>query len=503
MMDTGAMLKHSLLGLSLVVLCGAARAQVIETSLTEGMSSAELPVGSSRFEFSREPALTDFPDPRCPTDSLLQVRTEHDSKDIPLACEKWTLDLKRGKYVYDDPEASGGNVGHIEWHSVSLAVDIVDDQALVVGPVSFVEARLVVGATAYCARFDRFVSTDTGLIAGDTNIPCQTFNTPTPTPTETATPTWTGTATRTRTPTKTPTSTRTQTPTVTRTGTIFPTETPTATPTPTIPPKITATPLPTNTATQTPTPTISGTPTPSPTITPKPTVAFRFRTLTMADPHVYALFGGCADVGYLVNGQIRTAITTDGTDADSFIDLSALAVFRPLDQAAAGGNVDVGFADCTLPVGSESCSFSVAPQSTTYSNQSSGTCLGPIAGTNRFEVTSVQAPCFVTGNVTQTFLLGAISIPLQNVRYAGTYSGNPATVLSAGLLTGFLSESDANVIILPADFPLGAGQPLSSLFPGGAGNCSTFDDRDVGPDGQLGWYFYLQYTAAAVTFTGP
>lgn len=504
MMEAGTMWKHTLLGLSFVILSSVASAGVIEVPLTEGMSSAELPVGSSRFEFSREPALTDFPDPRCPADSVVQVRTNLESKELPLACDKWTLDLGRGTYIYDDPDASGGQVGHIAWHSVRLVIDIETEAALVAGPLSFVEARLVVGPTAYCARFDRFALKGTGIIAGDSNIACVTFHTPTPTPTHTATPTWTRTATRTRTPTKTFTSTRTHTPTVTQTGTIFPTDTATVTPTPTITPTRTSTPVPTITPTRTATATITGTSTPSPTRTPKPPTAFRFRTLTMADPHVNGLLGtSCLDLGFLVDNQINTALTTDGADADLFLDLSPLAVFRPLDQAAAGGNIDVGFADCTTPVGAESCSFGVAPQSTTYTNQSTGTCLQPITGTNRFTVKSVQAPCFVTGSVTQTFQLGGISIPLQSVRYAGTYSGDPATSLSTGLLTGFLGESDANLITLPADFPIGPGQPLSSLFPGGAGNCSTSDDRDVGPGGQIGWYFYLQYTAAAVTFTEP
>lgn len=486
------MRASTLLGiLFLFVSPAAAHAEVFEMQLTEGVSAASLPFGSSRIAFTREPGLTNFPDPRCPNESTVQLRTDRHSLDLELACDKWSLDLKRGRYVYDDPAAFEGFVKRIEWRSVSLLIDLETHRPLMEGPVVFLETRLLVGATAYCARFDRFAVNGSGIVAGDTNTACTTFNTPTPTPTITSTPTETRTVTQTR------TSTRTHTPTATQTGTIFPTNTPTATATPTR--TGTATPTPTRTATRTAT----GTSTPTPTVTPLPPTAFRFRTLTLADPHVYAMVGNCLDVGFIVNNLISTAINQDGTDDDSYLDLSPLEVFRPLDQVSASGNLDFGFADCLGPVGSELCSPGDASQSTTYTNQSSGTCLQAIAGTNRFAVTPSNAPCFVTSTVNQTFVLGGISIPLQNVRFAATYSGNPATSLTSGLLVGFLREVDANQVLLPADFAINPGQPLASLFSGGTGNCSTFNDKDIGPGGQSGWYFYLHYTAAPVTYTGP
>jgi len=511
MKEAGTMMKRTLLGLSLLAVASVVRADLIETSLTEGMSEVELPSGTSTFEFSREPGLTDFPDPRCPTESVVEVRTDRESLSFPLACEKWTLDLKRGTYTYLDPEAGLGEVSRVAWRSIRMTIDVNGAGPLLQLPIAYVEARLTVGASAYCARFDRFISTGGGIMAGDTNTACSTFFTPTPTATATPsrtrtfTPTNTRTSTRTQTPTRTLTPTRTHTPTQTRTGTIFPTDTPTITPTPTITATITNTLPPTQTPTRTSTNSPTNTATSSPTATPEPPTAFRFRTLALADPHVLASLGGtCLDVNVLVGNLISTALNSDGTDEDTYLDLSPLGIFRPLNQAAANGSIDIAFANCLGPVPSESCSPGSTSQNTAYMNKSTGTCLAPIAGTHRFTVPTISSPCFVTSAVEQTFVLGGISFPLKNVQVAGTYAGNPATSISSGLLIGFLAESDANMITLPVDFLVNPGLPISSLFAGGATNCNpALNDKDTGPGGVPGWYFYLTYTAAPVTWTGP
>ncbi len=512
MKDTGTMMKRTFLGISLLLLAGTSRAELLETSMIEGLALAELPSGSSRFEFTKEPGLTDFADPRCPAVSRVELRTDRESRTVSLACENWSFDLKRGKYIYSNPTAAAGEISFIQWRSVSLFMDIATQGTLLQAPIAYLEARLTVGEGAYCAHFDRFALNGAGIIAGDTNTSCSTFYTPTATPTHTPTrtrtftPTKTRTNTRTQTPTRTLTLTRTQTPTHTRTGTIYPTDTPTETPTPTITPTITNTPPPTLTGTRTHTGTITPSPSPTPTNTPKPPTAFRFRTLALADPHVNAALaagGVCLDLGGVVNNLITTALTSDGTDVDTYLDLSPMGIFRPLDQAAASGNLDITFANCLGPVPGESCVPGSTSQSTTYTNKSTGVCLQPIAGTNRFTVQTTSAPCFVSASVQQTFVLGGISFPLTNVQVAGTYVGDPATSISTGLLMGFLAESDANNILLPADFLINPGQPISTLFAGGAGNCSALNDKDTGPGGAVGWWFYLHYTAAPVTYTEP
>ena len=69
--------------------------------------------------------------------------------------------------------------------------------------------------------------------------------------------------------------------------------------------------------------------------------------------------------------------------------------------------------------------------------------------------------------------------------------------MTDGLLLGFLLESEADAILIPADIPVVGGQPLSALFPGGTGNCSGGDDRDVHMS-ESGWWLYFNFTATLI-----
>jgi hypothetical protein len=142
------------------------------------------------------------------------------------------------------------------------------------------------------------------------------------------------------------------------------------------------------------------------------------------------------------------------------------------------------------------------PVLTTATNLATGTCLTPLAGTLRPyspAVTSPSGPCYAAGPVTVPINLGGIPITLRDARIAATYVGNPAGNTTNGLLMGFISETDANATIIPASFPLVGGQSLSSLLPGGTGNCATHDARDM--NGAVrGWWFYLNFTAPRVTW---
>ncbi len=236
--------------------------------------------------------------------------------------------------------------------------------------------------------------------------------------------------------------------------------------------------------------------------------ALRMTDLDLRDPHIFFDLLGCRDVtdvllfGFSVNNEIQTNITTDG-DADGNLDLSYLILFDPLDQGGAGGTLRFGTADCTAPMASTSCVPDGSPLTTAgYSNQGAGICLSPITGTTRPytpAVTSSSAPCFVTGQTTIALDLGGIPITLRNAQIGATYVGNPAANLVNGLVRGFISETDANNTIIPASFPQVGGQPLSSLLPGGVGNCrsATASDKDV-HESVVGWWFYFNFTAAQV-----
>jgi cysteine-rich repeat protein len=239
--------------------------------------------------------------------------------------------------------------------------------------------------------------------------------------------------------------------------------------------------------------------------------AFRFNTLALRDPHAFVNFIGCIDVtdtnftGFSVNGAITTAITTDGSDSDTLLDLSPTLVFRPLKQGNGQTTaLDVYFADCTSPLATTSCKpGTLPPESVMSTAMTSGTCMQPFAGTTHGYnpgITSSTAPCFVSTATSVTLTLAGIPITLHDARVSATYSGSPATQVVNGLLEGFISETDANNTTLPASLPIVGGQPLSSLLAGGSGACPSYSDKDT-DNGVVGWWFYLNFTAPTVPWS--
>jgi len=461
-------------------------------------------------KFVKESGLiTTLPNPMCPSASTIRLKTDLQDLLIDLDCSFWSTSGATG-YSYKDKTGSAGGVTLIKFSSKptggklliklkgdGYGVDPID------GPIASLEVQIVADGVGYCGRFappnSPFIKNDAGqiLIKGPSAACLQPTATVTITPTITETPTPSLTPTASNTPTITPTASETATATETRTPTV------TRTATFTVPPGSTAT----------VTPTLA------------PATAFRLDSLALRDPHVIVpLFTtSCVDVtdppgvaGISANGEIATLIGQDA-DMDGLFDLSLLALFRPLQQPPLpGADIQVTLADCTTPLGSEMCSPGVnTPSTITYSNQSSGVCGEPLPGTSgpgntgsyTPGITNSSAPCFGTTPATITFPLGLFDLPLQDVRASGTYVGDPANQLIDGLLVGFLSEADASNIFLPNDPNLAlvglAGQPITVALPGGAGNCSTHDDRDLGPGGVLGWYFHLNFTAHLVTWTGP
>jgi hypothetical protein len=239
---------------------------------------------------------------------------------------------------------------------------------------------------------------------------------------------------------------------------------------------------------------------------------YRFTDLDLRDPHVYVSVFGCRDVtntpvaGYSVNGSLQTSIQTDA-NGDGYLDRSHLLIFNPVNPSSpSGGKLWFRTATCTAPMAGTTCS----PDGSTelqlpYTHASSGQCLAPIAGTTTAytpSITSPSVPCFATGVIaTWTVDLGGIPLPLRSVQIAATYAGTPPGTLTNGLIRGFLTETDANNTTIPASFPLIGGKKVSSLLPGGTGSCATHDARDM-LNGVRGWWFYLNFTAAPVTYTG-
>jgi cysteine-rich repeat protein len=242
--------------------------------------------------------------------------------------------------------------------------------------------------------------------------------------------------------------------------------------------------------------------------------AFRFTDLDLRDPHIYVDAFGCRDLtnsGFLtvdsINQQIQDAIRMDSDSPADGLDLSIALVFRPLDQAAATNPLEVVFPDCPAPYMTTMCTLPATetPIESTATNMTSGTCLAPLPMTTRGAytpaITNTTGPCFNSDEETIIVTIADIDVPLRQARVAAQYVGSPATGLVQGLIRGFLTEADGNMLTLPADLPLVGGDPLSSVLPGGTGCCASHTDIDILADGTRGWWFYLNFTAARVPYT--
>jgi hypothetical protein len=191
--------------------------------------------------------------------------------------------------------------------------------------------------------------------------------------------------------------------------------------------------------------------------------------------------------------------------------LVALAVllFRPLRVDGAAARVDSVAAQCTAPVAGTQCLPAAAGSALVnfYAAQDSGTCLGALPGTVGVPAYNpalavATAPCFRTAPRNLVLENGGVPIPLRDAQIGARFDPPPLSTLSSGVLRGFLTEAAAAAILLPNPV---AGQPpipLSSLLPGGAGNCSTRNDRDTHA-GESGWWFYFNFSAALVPWTEP
>ncbi len=248
-----------------------------------------------------------------------------------------------------------------------------------------------------------------------------------------------------------------------------------------------------------------------------PADVFRMSDLDLRDPHVYIspLPFTCfdftdADVpgvpGSAFNGQLAAAITTDG-DGDGFLDTSLLLEFRPFDELASALRLDFGSGLCTAPMAGTSCAPDPAavPQTTAYDGLTAGTCLAPVSGTTyppyAPEISTPTAPCFISVARRIVFDLNGVGLPLSELELGGEWTATPVAGFVNGLMRGFLSEADAANVLLPPGIPIVGGQPISVLLPGGTGNCAAHDDRDL-LNGVSGWWFYFNFPADAVTWTG-
>lgn len=230
-----------------------------------------------------------------------------------------------------------------------------------------------------------------------------------------------------------------------------------------------------------------------------PPTAYRMDTIVLRDPHLWA-FDGSFDVTDTVNGDLADSATMDGDDPpDDVLDLSIVLVLRPADPAAGSTGLDVVIdAVCTAPLAGTTCTTD-AESSIVNSTATNGdaTCLAPEDGTtSNYDpaITTPGARCFVSDAESVSIDASGVLLNLQNARVAATYAdGDPPGTITSGLFAGFMTEADAEATILPDDLPLVGGMPLSTLL--------LQEDKDTGPGGDPGWWFYFNFTATVVPFT--
>lgn len=300
------------------------------------------------------------------------------------------------------------------------------------------------------------------------------------------------------------------------------TDTPTTTETPTTDEPTTDTPTTTNTPTTddptTDSPTTDEPTTDDPTTgTPGADAVFRFASMEVRDPHFLAstLFG-CRDVTDEaplgmpgVNDSFNEAINMD-TDGDNILDLSLMLIFRGGIDQADGGSGDMDFANGQCEVAGD---CDIRPNSqlqpTTYDSQASGTCheadQAHLSSQNYSPAPGItMGPCFHAGPSDVTIVTSSFELPLIGAEIAATFQGDPATSFMSGTLRGFLTRAVAEATMLPEDLAGNAGvDTVAGLMPGHPDCCANHDDTDTGPNGEDGWWFYVDFTALGATWVGP
>ncbi len=247
-----------------------------------------------------------------------------------------------------------------------------------------------------------------------------------------------------------------------------------------------------------------------------PATLIRSSSLKIRDPHFFApVFPPivCPDftdtdlagqVNSSINNQINLSLTTD-SEPDGFLDSSPLWFFQNALSGPQIRRLDNAAGQCTAPLVSTTCAYPTATVADTYSVVSSGpdSCFSPIAGsTGGYTpiVASVAPPCWLgSAKAAANLNFNGVTVPLFGVRTGGAV-GTTEGPIGRVMMRGFLRETDANAILLPATLPLVGGRPLSVLLKGGAGSCAVGSDKDM-LDGVAGWWFYMEQTIGVVAVT--
>jgi hypothetical protein len=227
--------------------------------------------------------------------------------------------------------------------------------------------------------------------------------------------------------------------------------------------------------------------------TPVGDASFRFNSLNLVDPHMYAVIGDITDT---VNGQFNDGLNMDAADdKDEFLDLGLALLFRPLDTSDGySGDVDFANADCLAPDG-VMCDLQAGSAlfPTTFDNVGMGACLeaDPAHLTAGYDmpvgpVGDATGACFTTAPTNIELVTSSVTIPLSMAQVSAKFVGTQN--LASGLVRGFITNEVAMATNVDAGIING---PLSDFL--------DEADRD---EGGTGWWFYLHFTALEIEWTG-
>ncbi|MGB1699283.1 MAG: hypothetical protein ACPHRO_04965, partial [Nannocystaceae bacterium] len=265
--------------------------------------------------------------------------------------------------------------------------------------------------------------------------------------------------------------------------------------------------------------------------------SYRITSMAVRDPHFIIdlpsiSFGlcQCADITNNgascfgndvdpVNDQLNAQLCSNAVDPLVY-DLSTILHFTNLDPITDGASAALQIeenAACEFDAGCANtpCTpgASAAP-STSWETSATGNtaCLsfdpavvGPDNNGTPFSPINEPGPiCYFQSSPIGTLNIpfnGTI-LPLQDAETAAEYDPQgdaaPGTLVT-GVIQGFLSQSDAGMIVVSDDPPFN----LDNILPGGTDNgCSLGGDAKDNYNGEDGWWFYVDFTAEAVTYTG-
>ena len=213
---------------------------------------------------------------------------------------------------------------------------------------------------------------------------------------------------------------------------------------------------------------------------------YRLNSIAVLDPPI-AL--GPVSANEIASNLLTESLTTDD-DADGNLDLSFVLQFRPLDQTD-GASEAFAFANalCSAPQETASCDLlsDTMLQETTYTS-SSGQCYAADPGNlSGAMIPATEGPCFLAESDSITIRAGLFDLPLENVRVAATYVGDPAGNLVSGNIEGLVTTASADEVVVEVE----------GLYDGPLSGLLSEEDQDGG-----GWVFHLSFTAVPTEWIG-